>query len=134
MTSDSGTFSEFEKTYLAGTPQLVWSELIADLETPVAAYLKLSQDQPYSFLLESVEDGDIRGRYSMIGLSPDLLFRIRDGQPEINRNASADLDNYQPMEHAPLDALRLVLKESRLEIPEGLAPMSAGVFGYMAYD
>jgi anthranilate synthase component 1 len=134
MTSDSGAFSEFEKTYLAGTPQLVWSELIADLETPVAAYLKLSQDQPYSFLLESVEDGDIRGRYSMIGLSPDLLFRIRDGQPEINRNASADLDNYQPMEHAPLDALRLVLKESRLEIPEGLAPMSAGVFGYMAYD
>ena len=70
----------------------------------------------------------------MIGLSPDLLFRIRDGQPEINRYASADLDNYQPMEHAPLDALRLVLKESRLEIPEGLAPMSAGVFGYMAYD
>jgi anthranilate synthase component 1 len=134
MTPNNNEYSDFEATYQLGTPQLVWSELIADLETPVAAYLKLSQDQPYSFLLESVEDGDIRGRYSMIGLAPDLLFRIRDGQPEINENASTDLDRYEPMPGQPLDALRVVLKQSRLEIPEGLAPMSAGIFGYMAYD
>jgi anthranilate synthase component 1 len=127
-------FAEFEKTYAAGTPQLVWSELIADLETPVAAYLKLAEGQDYSFLLESVEDGDIRGRYSMIGLAPDLLFRVRDGKPEINENALHDQDLYTPMDGAPLDALRVVLKAARLEIPEGLAPMSAGIFGYMAYD
>jgi anthranilate synthase component 1 len=134
MTTSEVEFHAFEQAYQAGTAQLVWSELIADLETPVAAYLKLAEGQDYSFLLESVEDGDIRGRYSMIGLAPDLLFRIRDGQPEINENALHDQDSYQPMQGAPLDALRQVLKASRLDIPEGLAPMSAGVFGYMAYD
>lgn len=75
VTPDSDSF---RAAFQAGTPQLVWSELIADLETPVAAYMKLSKGAPYSFLLESVEDGDIRGRYSMIGLAPDLLFRISD--------------------------------------------------------
>ncbi|MDB2406104.1 anthranilate synthase component I, partial [Alphaproteobacteria bacterium] len=77
----------FAAAYADGTPQLVWTELIADLETPVAAYLKLSGGEDFSFLLESVEDGDIRGRYSMIGLAPDLLFRVSDGKPEINRAA-----------------------------------------------
>ena len=124
----------FRTAYQAGTPQLVWSELIADLETPVAAFMKLTEGEPYSFLLESVEDGDIRGRYSMIGLAPDMLFRVTEGQPELNRNALDDLDSYQPVDGAPLDALRSVLAESRLDIPETLAPMSAGVFGYMAYD
>jgi anthranilate synthase component 1 len=124
----------FATAYANGTPQLVWTELIADLETPVAAYLKLSGGEEFSFLLESVEDGDIRGRYSMIGLAPDLLFRVSDGQPEINRNAQNDLDSFTPMSGAPLDALREVLAQSRLNVPEGLAPMSAGVFGYMAYD
>ena len=125
---------EFEAAYESGTPQLVWSELIADLETPVAAYLKLADGEPFSFLLESVEDGDIRGRYSMIGLAPDLLFRVEDGQPQINRQAADDLDSFAPMTGAPLDALREVLASSRLSVPENLAPMSAGVFGYMAYD
>ena len=124
----------FAAAYADGTPQLVWTELIADLETPVAAYLKLSGGEDFSFLLESVEDGDIRGRYSMIGLAPDLLFRVSDGKPEINRAAQQDRDSFTPMEGAPLDALRAVLAESRLEVPEGLAPMSAGVFGYMAFD
>ena len=127
-------FDDFKPAFTAGTPQLVWSELIADLETPVAAYMKLTHGAPYSFLLESVEDGDIRGRYSMIGLAPDLLFRISDGQPELNRNALDDLDSYAPMDGEPLDALRAVLAESRLDMPESLPPMSAGIFGYMAYD
>ena len=131
LTPDRDSFCA---TYRAGTPQLVWSELIADLETPVAAFLKLTEGESFSFLLESVEDGDIRGRYSMIGLAPDLLFRVTDGQPEVNRAALTDLDDYQPMDGAPLDALRRLLAESRLEIPETLAPMSAGIFGYMAYD
>ena len=134
MNAPTPAFELFEPAYQAGTPQLVWSELIADLETPVAAYMKLTEDEPYSFLLESVEDGDIRDRYSMIGLAPDLLFRISDGQPELNRDAASDLDNYAPMQGAPLDALRAVLDESRLDMPETLAPMSAGIFGYMAYD
>ena len=134
MNAATPAFELFEPAYQAGTPQLVWSELIADLETPVAAYMKLTEGEPYSFLLESVQDGDIRGRYSMIGLAPDLLFRISDGQPELNRTALSQLNDYAPMDGAPLDALRAVLDESRLEIAETLAPMSAGIFGYMAYD
>ena len=93
MNPATPAFDDFKPAFTAGTPQLVWSELIADLETPVAAYMKLTHGAPYSFLLESVEDGDIRGRYSMIGLAPDLLFRISDGQPELNRNALDDPDS-----------------------------------------
>ena len=126
VTPDRATFAA---GYADGTAQLVWTELIADLETPVAAYLKLAGSEDFSFLLESVEDGDIRGRYSMIGLAPDLLFRVSNGRPEINRSAQDCLDSFEEMDGAPLDALRIILAESRLEVPEGLAPMSAGVFG-----
>ena len=134
MISATPAFDSFKSAYDAGSPQLVWSELIADLETPVAAYMKLTDGEAYSFLLESVEDGDIRDRFSMIGLAPDLLFRISEGQPELNRQAATELESYTPMDGEPLDALRAVLAESRLDMPETLAPMSAGIFGYMAYD
>ena len=134
MISATPAFDSFKSAYDAGSSQLVWSELIADLETPVAAYMKLTDGEAYSFLLESVEDGDIRDRYSMIGFAPDLLFRISDGQPELNRQAASELESYTPMQGEPLDALRAVLAESRLDMPETLAPMSAGIFGYMAYD
>ena len=77
---DSARFSD---RYEAGKPVLVWTEMVADLETPVAAYLKLADGEDFSFLLESVEDGDIGGRYSIIGLQPDLLFRVENGQPQV---------------------------------------------------
>ena len=101
VTPDRATFTA---AYADGTAQLVWTELIADLETPVAAYLKLAGSEDFSFLLESVEDGDIRGRYSMIGLAPDLLFRVSNGQPEINRSAQDNLDRFEEMDGTPLDA------------------------------
>ncbi|HKZ96689.1 MAG TPA: anthranilate synthase component I, partial [Hyphomicrobiaceae bacterium] len=65
----------FAKRYDAGAPQVVWTRLVADLETPVSAYLKLAGGRPMSFLLESVEGGAARGRYSVIGLEPDLVWR-----------------------------------------------------------
>ena len=117
MTTATPDRAAFAAAYADGTAQLVWLELIADLETPVAAYLKLAGGEDFSFLLESVEDGDIRGRYSMIGLAPDLLFRVSDGQPEINRSAQDNLDSFEAMDGAPLDALRIVLAESRLDVP-----------------
>ena len=128
---DSAKFTEL---YDAGRPVLVWTEMVADLETPVAAYLKLADGEDFSFLLESVEDGDIGGRYSIIGLQPDLLFRVENGQPQVNRRALHAADDFAPMDAAPLDALRIILSETRLDIPETLPPMSAGLFGYMAYD
>ena len=70
----------FVERYDAGAPQVVFTRLVADLETPVSAYLKLAADKPMSFLLESVEGGAARGRYSVIGLEPDLVWRA-DGDP-----------------------------------------------------
>jgi len=80
-------FSAFEHTYKAGTAQVVWTKLVADLETPVSAMLKLMDGRFNSFLLESVEDGAVRGRYSIIGVDPDILFRATGNSAEINRKA-----------------------------------------------
>ena len=82
-------FPEFRADYEQGRGHLVWTRSVSDLETPVAAYLKLGEGKPNSFLLESVEGGASRGRYSIIGLAPDLIWRCRDGRPEINRHARA---------------------------------------------
>jgi len=79
----------FGQTYAAGQAQVVWTTLVADLETPVSAFLKIAAGKPSSFLLESVEGGAVRGRYSIIGLEPDLVWRTVEGRAEINRSARA---------------------------------------------
>ncbi|MBL26585.1 MAG: anthranilate synthase component I [Rhodospirillaceae bacterium] len=124
----------FARTYREGKPQVVWTRLVADLETPVSAMLKLADGRPNSFLLESVEGGAVRGRYSIIGLKPDLIWRCFGNKAEINRNARADLDAFTPCTLGSLDSLRKVIAESRIDLPEGLPPMAAGLVGYMAYD
>jgi anthranilate synthase component 1 len=124
----------FSKRYRAGEPQVVWTRLVADLETPVSVYLKLALGKPYSFLLESVEGGASRGRYSVIGLAPDAVWRA-DGQvAEINRSPAKKPDAFKPDDQPTLTSLRSFLKESRLALPSELPPMAAGVFGYMGYD
>src|SRR5215475_12670422 len=67
----------FAATYARGATQVVWITLVADLETPVSAFLKTGAGKPLSFLLESVEGGAVRGRYSIIGLDPDTVWRAR---------------------------------------------------------
>lgn len=127
--------SAFAAAYDAGTSQVVWTKVVSDLETPVSAMLKLAPNTPNSFLLESVEGGAVRGRYSIIGLNPDLIWKVRDGTAEINRTAMADPKaGFVACEEPPLDALRSLLAESRIDLPEALPPMAAGVFGYMGYD
>ena len=71
------TLSDFKTTYDRGQAQVIWTELAADLETPVSAKMKLARDDQggMSFLLESVEGGAIRGRYSFIGFRPDIVWR-----------------------------------------------------------
>ncbi|MGI9440172.1 MAG: anthranilate synthase component I [Parvibaculales bacterium] len=128
------TQADFTKIYEADQAQLVWHEMVADLETPVAAYMKLADTEPYAFLLESVEDGDITGRYSMIGLAPDLIFRTTQGKAEINRHYAEGGLDFEPIDAAPLDALRQLLAQTRLPMPENMPPMAAGIFGYMSYD
>ncbi|MDP2410565.1 MAG: anthranilate synthase component I [Pseudolabrys sp.] len=124
----------FAERYGRGDAQVVWTTLVADLETPVSAFLKLGGGRPMSFLLESVEGGAVRGRYSIIGLEPDLIWRTNGTQAEINRNARTRPDAFAPCPEPPLDALRTLIAESRIALPEALPPMAAGVFGYLGYD
>ncbi|MFC3051082.1 anthranilate synthase component I [Kordiimonas pumila] len=125
----------FLKTYDEGRPQVVFTTLVADLDTPVSSYLKLSNGETYSFLLESVEGGEIRGRYSIIGLRPDIIWRNNGTQTEICTNAqSTEPLIYQSDARPPLESLRALLAESRIDLPEHLPPMAAGMVGYMGYD
>ncbi len=125
----------------AGRPQLLWTSLVADLETPVSAFLKLGEREPYRFLLESVPReamrttrGPVRDRYSIIGLRPDLVWRCRGGRAEINRRVLRNLDAFEPVPGHPLDSLRTLVAGVRVARPPGLPPMAAGLFGYLGYD
>jgi anthranilate synthase component 1 len=129
------SWEEFEATYARGQAQLVLTTLVADLETPVSAYLKLSRGRAGNqFLLESVEGGAARGRYSMIGLDPDIIWRANNGVCEINRQALHAPGAFEKQAQAPLAALRALIAESHIPAQEGLPPMAAGVFGYLGYD
>jgi anthranilate synthase component 1 len=126
--------SRFTQRYRAGAPQVVWTRLVADLETPVSAMLKLSTGEPISCLLESVQGGAVRGRYSIIGLRPDTVWRAFGNKAEINRQALAEPDAFVPETLDTLKSLRALLAESRIDLPEELPPIAAGVIGYMGYD
>jgi len=119
----------------AGRAGVLTTRLVSDLETPVSVYLKLAaaSAQP-SFLLESVEGGAVRGRYSMIGLLPDLIWRCSGGKAEINRHPIDDAGSFQPEDVPPLASLRRLVAESAIPDLDGLPPMSAGIFGYLGYD
>jgi anthranilate synthase component 1 len=124
----------FAGHYAAGRPQVVWTTLVADLETPVSAFLKIAGSRPMSFLLESVEGGEVRGRYSIIGLEPDAIFRVNGKAAEINRAPQNNPEAFSPTGLPPLEALRALIAESRIALPDALPPMAAGVFGYLGYD
>ena len=129
---------EFRQAYESGRPQVVWTSLVADLETPVSAMLKLADGQPNSFLLESVEGGAIRGRYSFVGLRPDVIWRCWGNRAEINRRANFDAEAFEACPIAAADgtiaSLRALMGESRIDIPTGLPPMASGLVGYLGYD
>jgi anthranilate synthase component I len=125
-------YEAFAQGYDDQRAQIVATTLVGDLETPVSAFMKLAGDRPNAFLLESVEGGATRGRYSMIGLEPDLIWRSADGASAINRDPGRD--RFDPVEGHPLHILRSLIAESRIELPEGAPPMAAGLFGYLGYD
>jgi anthranilate synthase component 1 len=131
-------FQTFQSVYAQNKTQLLWRTVVADLETPVSTFLKLGQDEPFSFLLESVEGGAHRGRYSVIGLKPDLVWKAVGNMAWINDNPLNAPDDYSPCPVAEksgaLDSLRAIIAQSEVEIPSCLPPMSAGLVGYMSYD
>ena len=127
-------YEAFQSTYDGGAPQVVWTRLIDDLETPVSAFLKIGHGKPYAFLFESVEGGAFRARYSIITLNPDLVWRCRGDQAEIARGTDIAAERFAPQAGGALDSLRDLLAASRIELPPGLPPMAAGVFGAIGYD
>jgi len=125
---------DFTKIYDQGKPQVVWTDLVADLETPVSAALKLTDGEPYSFLLESVEGGAVRGRFSIIGTRPDLVWRCRGNKAEINRDVLAGKSDFDPLGDGALKTLRDFVDNSRIDLPEVLPPMASALIGYAGYD
>ncbi len=124
----------FRAAYEAGRGTLVWSTGVADLETPVAAYMKLAAGRSHAFLLESIEGGSARSRYSIIGMAPDLVWRCRAGAAELNRHARSAPHAFVPEASPPLESLRALIAESRMDLPEHLPPMLGGLVGYLGYD
>lgn len=127
-------FDAFSKAYEAGENQVVYTRLAADLDTPVSLMLKLTGAQKDAFMLESVTGGEVRGRYSIIGMKPDLVWRCRGETSELNREARFDADAFAPQDGNPLDNLRALLSESKIELPDDMPQAAAGLFGYLGYD
>ena len=133
MPEVSPALAAFTQVHDEGKPQVVWTTIVAYLETPVSAFLKLAEDRENSFLLESVEGGAIRGRYSIIGLMPDLIWKCYGDAPEINRNA-LNGSTFTPAEGGTLASMRALIEESLIDLPDSLPPMAAGLVGYLGYD
>ncbi len=124
----------FSQTYRENRPQVVWTELVADLETPVSAMLKLAAGQRYSFLLESVEGGAVRGRYSVLGFDPDLVWRCQGADSEVANVNSEGGFEFSTCEEASLTAFASIIAASQIDLPEEVPPSAVGLFGYMSYD
>ena len=127
-------FDAFATGYGEGRNQIVYTRLAADLDTPVSLMLKLTGAAENAFVLESVTGGEVRGRYSIIGMKPDLIWRCRGSSSAINRAARYDADAFEDAPGDPLDTLRSLIAESRIDLPDDLPQAAAGLFGYLGYD
>ena len=123
-------YTTFEKEYKSGRNQVVYSKLTSDLDTPVSIMLKLAGAKKNSFILESVTGGEIRGRYSIIGMDPDLIWKCEGEQSFLSTGDSV----FKPISGQPLSVFRDLLQQSVINLPKELPQSSAGLFGYFGYD
>ncbi|MEP9400647.1 anthranilate synthase component I [Sphingomonas sp. VNH70] len=132
--SDVHGLAAAQAALAAGRPALLWTARVADTETPVAAALKLMVAERGDFLLESVEGGSVRGRYSLLGLAPDLVFRGVGGQAAINDRWLTDRTAFTPCAEPTLAALRTLVAACRMEVPSELPRALACLVGYFGYE
>jgi anthranilate synthase component 1 len=130
----SPDLAQFSRLYDSGAAQLVWTRIVDDLETPVSAYLKIGHGQAHAFLFESVEGGAWRGRYSVIALRPDLIWRCYGERAEISQGEDLAAGRFRTEPDAALDSLRNLVARNRMDLPPGLPPMAGGLFGAIGYD
>jgi anthranilate synthase component I len=118
----------------AGKAALVWRDMIADTETAVSAAVKLFEQGRGDFILESVEGSAVRGRYSLLGIAPDLVFRAEGEKAEINRNWQTDPNAFNALEADTLAALRALVQSCRIDMPAELPPAFACLVGHFGYE
>jgi anthranilate synthase component I len=134
MTAVEPPLDDFTRAYEAGKAQVVFTRVIDDLETPVSAYLKIAAGRPFTFLFESVEGGAWRGRYSIVAMSPDLIWRCRGDAAEVSEGQDLADGLFRPEPGGALASLKALAARSRIDMPRELPPMAAGLFGVLGYD
>ncbi|WP_375545936.1 anthranilate synthase component I [Tsuneonella litorea] len=112
----------------------MWRRVVADTETPVGAAVKLIEPGRGDFLLESVEGGEVRGRYSMLGLDPDLVFRAEGEGAAINPEWRSDRSGFRDLPGNALSELRALVERCRIDVPDGLPPALSFLVGYFGYE
>ncbi len=128
------SWNDFIKKFKSKKNIVVYHRLTADLETAVSLMIKLTDAKKNTFLLESVSGGEIKGRYSIIGMEPDLIWECRGKKSRIKRKIDKKFSKFKECKSPPLKALRSVIAESQIELPKELPQMASGLFGYLGYD
>ena len=123
------SFEEFVAEAQRGNVVPVVRTVLADLQTPVGAFLRIAGDASHAFLLESIEGGERIARYSFIGANPFMVARARDGRTSVDRNGEHEI-----VDKAGFEFLREYFSNKRLAQRPGLAPLAGGAVGYLAYD
>ena len=121
----------FKEKYDSGVKQVLFTSFAADVHTPISSLLKLEKEK-YLFLFESVERGSQKGRYSVIGLKPDLIWECKDGISKIKKSNEGIIR--KKINSDPLDNLRKIIEENKLKIPHNLPSIACGLFGYLGYE
>jgi anthranilate synthase component 1 len=124
------TFEEFEREAARGNVVPVVRRVLADLQTPVSAFLRVAAGEPYAFLLESVEGGERVARYSFLGAKPEMIVRGRGDKTIVERGGAHEV--YENVRAT--DFLREHFRGRTLAAREGLSPFAGGAVGFLAYD
>src|SRR5690348_5087743 len=122
------SFEAFKELARRGTFVPVCKEIVADLLTPVSAFLKIAEHADHAFLLESVEGGEHVGRYSFLGKDPFLVLRAKDGETVVDR-AGTTTTSRQPF----IDELRRLMADFRSPFVPDLPRFTGGAVGYLGY-
>jgi anthranilate synthase component I len=123
------TFEDFEQEAKLGNVVAVVRTVLADMQTPVGAFLRIAGEAPHSFLLESIEGGETVARYSFLGANPWMIARGRGSETIVETDGAREVRNQNAV-----DFLREYFRDQRLVRRAGLAPLSGGAVGYLAYD
>ena len=123
-------FVEFKKKYQENKTQIISSKIVNKKETIISAFLKVTEESDNSFLFESLEDGEEKGRYSIIGLNPDKILRIKDQKVIVEEFGIEKIRG----EGNIISTIRNFISENIFEFSEKYPSIASGIFGYIGYD